>query len=354
MSLTSLPGYTAFLLAVFAASALTTALVLHRLRIIDIPNERSSHTRPTPRGGGLGIVLGYLLALCLIRYFGDAGEITALQSLPHLGLLLAVLLIGGISLHDDIAARGFASKLLVQLIAAALLMICGLSIPSDLIAPLPGWLAWPLTLIWLVGLTNAYNFMDGLDGMAAGTAVVAAAFFALICHMNGQPLPGLMASALSIASCGFLLFNWPPAKIFMGDIGSTFLGFLFAALPLLLLQSNPAPATVPWLLLTMPLLLLHYLFDTLFTFTRRLLAGENVTQAHRSHLYQLLQRGGWSHLRVSLLYAGLAAMQGVTALCILKTAAPTLALLLALLAFLLLYTLLAFVILRRARSLSLI
>jgi len=122
----------------------------------------------------------------------------------------------------------------------------------------------------------------------------------------------LLALAICAASCGFLLFNWPPAKIFMGDIGSTFLGFAFAVLALLLADTtnNLSPA----MLFVIPLLLLHFIFDTVFTFSRRLLARENVFQAHRSHLYQLLNRCGFSHRRVSLIYAGMATAQGLGAL----------------------------------------
>ncbi|MBP9218034.1 MAG: glycosyltransferase family 4 protein [Sterolibacterium sp.] len=341
MSLTHPAGYAAFLLAVFATAILVTALVLRHLRIIDQPNERSSHSCPTPRGGGLGIVAGSLLAALLILLCGNPEERTVLYSLPYFGLLAAVLLIGGISLHDDIAGRGFASKLLVQLIAALILLACGIILPSALIQPLPGLLVWPLSLLWLIGMTNAYNFMDGLDGMAGSTAVIVAGFFAAFCLLAGQTVPALLASAMAVTAGGFLCFNWPPARIFMGDIGSTFLGLTLAALALLLANS---PASTPASLLLMPLLLLHYLFDTALTFCRRLLAGENVTQAHRSHLYQLLQRSGWSHRRVSLTYSLLAILQGTLAL-----AFGTTRLWLPLLLLLPIYTLLAMFLLRHAR-----
>lgn len=355
MSLATFPGLACYFLAILGVSAAVTLLLLRRFRIIDLPNERSSHSTPTPRGGGLGIVLGFFFALVLIHLhlsgekFGD--DALTLSAKPFAGFLLAALLIAGISLYDDVAGRGYVSKLLIQLIAALLVM--GSSIDARQMPLLPEWLAWaswPLILLWLIGLTNAYNFMDGLDGIAGATAIVVAAFFALICWQQGLPLLALATLAICAGSCGFLLFNWPPARIFMGDVGSTFLGFAFAAFALLA-AGNAAATTAPQLLLVMPLLLLHYIFDTAFTFCRRLLAGENLAQAHRGHLYQLLNRSGFSHRSVSLLYAGLAVAQGLAALWLSNAADATnhYARLWIFAPFLLGYTLFAFFITHRAR-----
>lgn len=355
LSLYSISGLALYAVIIFGFSATVTALILRHFRIIDVPNERSSHSAPTPRGGGVGIVLSFFVALALIHFFGGAAAATPLLTLPFAGFLAALLLIAAISLHDDIAGRGFASKLLAQLVAIAILMTCGgvadlgpfgLSAGDTAI-----WLAWLLTLVWMVGLTNAYNFMDGLDGMAGGTAAIAAAFFALICGQQELPFIAMAALAISAGSCGFLLFNWPPAKIFMGDIGSTFLGFAFAALAVL--AANGAAGTTPHMALIMPLLLLHYLYDTIFTFCRRLLAGENVVRAHRTHLYQLLNRSGHSHRRVSLIYAGMAMLQGIGALWL--SAAPNDSTRLWIfLPFLIGHTLYAARVIRRARHLGLI
>lgn len=294
---------TLYFIVIFLGALLVTALVLRHVRIIDIPNARSSHSAPTPRGGGLGIVAGFFLSLILIALWGESTLAAPLHTSAYVGFVVALLLIGGIALHDDIAARGFASKLFVQLVAIAIVMACGIYITA-----IPALLAWPLTLLWMLGLTNAYNFMDGLDGMAGGTAAISAGFFTLICAQHALPLPALLNLALSAGACAFLCFNWPPARIFMGDIGSTFLGFAFATLAILAAQTQPV------LLFAMPLLMLHFLFDTIYTFLRRLRARENVTQAHRSHLYQLLNRSGHTHRTVSLIYASLAAIQGLAAL----------------------------------------
>lgn len=301
-------------LLLLAFSAAATALVRHHLRIIDTPNNRSSHQQPTPRAGGLGCIAGLGLALLLLQYSSADQVQVLLHSAPFMGYLAAAFLIAAVSLHDDIQGHGFAIKLTIQLIAIFLAMACGLVISPQILVPWPALLSWPLTLLWLLGLTNAYNFMDGLDAMAGLTAIVVSASLACICALQGHTALMLLALTFCAGSIGFQIHNWPPARIFMGDVGSTFLGFGFAALAILYLHEalqHPEPARSGALAyLLMPILLLHFLFDTVFTFIRRGLRGEHLAQAHRSHLYQLLNRSGWSHKQVSLLYAGMATLQG--------------------------------------------
>jgi len=166
-----------------------------------------------------------------------------------------------------------------------------------------GWWAYPLTLLWAFGLTNAYNFIDGLDGLAAGTAVIAAAFLAYISFQQGSHFIYLASLTLAAAALGFLIFNLPVAKIFMGDVGSTFLGLVFAVMAVIAARYDHSHTS----LFVVPLLLLHFIFDTTFTFLRRLFAGEQVFMAHRTHLYQLLNRMGLSHGKVTAIYLALAA-----------------------------------------------
>jgi UDP-GlcNAc:undecaprenyl-phosphate GlcNAc-1-phosphate transferase len=157
-----------------------------------------------------------------------------------------------------------------------------------------------------LGLTNIFNFMDGLDGLAAGTALVVAALMVMLTE-GGVPGPsGTIYFVLSVSTLGFLIFNFPRAQIFLGDVGSQFLGFVFAAVAVL--AADYDPARVP--ILVMPLLFFHFIFDTFFTFCRRFLARENVTQAHKSHLYQLLNQAGQSHARVSTIHFAIALAQG--------------------------------------------
>jgi UDP-GlcNAc:undecaprenyl-phosphate GlcNAc-1-phosphate transferase len=173
-----------------------------------------------------------------------------------------------------------------------------------------GWVGYPVTVIWLVALMNIVNFMDGLDGLAGGTAVLAALFFAIATFLEGSFFIYLVSLVLLSSTLGFMVFNYPPARIFMGDVGSQFLGFAFAAIAVIAAERDAAPTS----LLVMPLLFFHFIFDTVFTFCRRLLDGRQVTQAHRGHLYQALNRLGASHARVSWVHYAMSIVQGAAAL----------------------------------------
>jgi UDP-N-acetylmuramyl pentapeptide phosphotransferase/UDP-N-acetylglucosamine-1-phosphate transferase len=153
-----------------------------------------------------------------------------------------------------------------------------------------------------VGLTNAYNFMDGIDGIAGGQAVVAGVGWAIVGLLMDLPFVFIFAGLLASTALGFLFHNWPPAKIFMGDVGSAFLGFSFACLAMAGASREPSLA-IAGVLLVWP-----FVFDTLFTFFRRLKNRENVFAAHRSHLYQRLVIAGYSHRTVTLIYMGLDVM----------------------------------------------
>lgn len=292
-------------------SCLLTALLVRRAWIIDIPNERSSHSRPTPKGGGLAIVAGFLLGISLVQLIGNT---VPLRTQYFWGYLFSLCLIASISLFDDIRHRGLKAKLGIQLVSITIVMAAGNVI--DLVH-LP-WLGemrspavlYPLTLVWLLGLTNAYNFMDGLDGIAASTAVVASGFFSYIAFGEGSHFAYVVSMTLGAATLGFLVFNWSPARIFMGDVGSAFLGFSFAALAIIAARYDLGHTS----LFVMPLLLFHFIFDTLFTIVCRLMNGDNVFQGHRTHLYQLINRLGYSHKAVSSMFAGLAALQGFAAI----------------------------------------
>ena len=311
MPLSALSQHAAFAAVIAGFSAVLTALLVRHLRILDVPNERSSHSIPTPRGGGLAIVVGFFLGISLVNLLGDAAPVSTRY---FAGFLAALLLIASVSLYDDFRTSGVSIKMAAQLIAIGIVMATGIVIdelhlpwlgPTSL-----GWCAYPLTLFWILGLTNAYNFMDGLDGMAAGSAAIAGAFFSYIAFQQGSPFIYLASLALCAATSGFLVFNWPPAKIFMGDVGSTFLGFSFAVMAIIAARYDRSHTS----LFVIPLLLFHFIFDTVFTFSRRYMRGENILQAHRTHLYQLLNRSGCSHRAVTLAYSGMAVAQGFGAI----------------------------------------
>ena len=278
-----------------------------RRQILDIPNERSSHTRPTPRGGGL-----------IIAIFSTIGLVLAWLVYPTLSpaalvaYLLGAWLIASVSWLDDLRSVPNPLRFAVHSLGAIFVILAFgywrvISVP--LTEPLKfGWLGLPITFVWIVGLTNAYNFMDGIDGIAGGQAVVAGVGWGALGWLTGQPLIGLMGVTLAAASLGFLGHNWPPARIFMGDVGSEFLGFTFAVLAVAASQRGPRLALVG-ILFVWP-----FVFDATFTFLRRLKNAENVFAAHRSHLYQRLVIAGYSHRFVTLLYMSLAAWGAILGL----------------------------------------
>ncbi|HEX6977695.1 MAG TPA: MraY family glycosyltransferase [Alphaproteobacteria bacterium] len=302
--------YAALALGLAGLSAAVAHELARRAVFVDVPNARSSHAKPTPRGGGLGILIAFSAGLGVLAVSNAA----MLAAPVYAGFALGTLVAGLAGLVDDLRPQSFTIKLGAQVVAAVIAMTSGLVIetlyvpgigPVDL-----GVMGPVLTLVWLVGLTNAYNFMDGLDGLAGGTAVLAATFVALCALTIGNGTVAVLALLLAAASAGFLALNFPPARIFMGDVGSQFLGFAFAAIGILL-ASGDASGTV---MLIVPLLLFHFLFDTIFTVVRRIRRGEDPFTAHRGHLYQLLNRAGFGHRQVTFLQCAMVVLQGLGAL----------------------------------------
>jgi len=268
-------------------------------KILDLPNERSSHTRPTPLGGGLGIVVVSLIGLIFTWLLNPTWFL-----LPSLIYLSGAGIIAVVSLLDDLRPLPTRMRFAAHS-AGAILAILGFGYWHSIDIPFVGqlhfgWFGFLVAFLWLVGLTNAYNFMDGIDGIAGGQAVVAGFGWAVLGWLSNQSLVGMLGLLLATTSLGFLGHNCPPARIFMGDVGSAFLGYTFAILPIIASQNDPRFAPIG-VLLVWP-----FVFDTTFTFFRRLRKGENVFTAHRSHLYQRLVISGCSHRFVALIYMGLA------------------------------------------------
>jgi UDP-GlcNAc:undecaprenyl-phosphate GlcNAc-1-phosphate transferase len=300
------------LLLALAAIAATIAWAMARWRpLMDAPNARSSHVLPTPRGGGIGIVVATLIGWIT---FWSAGFASRPAGMPEFGLAAGAVIVALAGLADDRRALSAAPKLGAQALAALLAVACGLSFER---VPLPvigmvelGWLGPVLTFVWLVGLTNAFNFMDGLDGLAAGTATIAATFLALAAHLLQAGPVAALAWSLAAGSAGFLLLNKPPARIFMGDVGSQFLGFAFAGLGVLLAARGGDGGAA----FVVPILLAHFLFDTIYTALRRARRGARLWEAHREHLYQRLNATGASHAWVTLWLSAMATLAGAFAL----------------------------------------
>jgi UDP-N-acetylmuramyl pentapeptide phosphotransferase/UDP-N-acetylglucosamine-1-phosphate transferase len=301
--MTTIGLWCAWCIAALLASALLTRGLIEwttRRGIIDAPNARSSHARSTPRGGGLAIVI------VVVAVAGVIGVMRPEEILRICGAIVPALAIAAVSWLDDVQSLRNRTRFAVHLAAAvAAVAVLGPVTRVDLgsLGMLRfGPLAWPLTLLWIVGLTNAFNFMDGSDGIAGITAAAVAAGIAAAAAACGAGPVAVIAAAFAGASLGFLTSNWQPARIFMGDVGSAFCGFLLAVLPLAV-RADAVPEVLP----VAALALWPFIFDTSLTLLRRLRAGENIFQAHRSHLYQRLVIAGWSHRAVASLYGGLAA-----------------------------------------------
>ena len=295
-------------------SAILTGLV-RRLAIIDIPNERSSHTQPTPRGGGIALVVMTIIGLTCSQIIW---QLTAWQGL--LFYVGAATLIALVSWFDDLKSLSSIVRFSVHFLAAGL-VIAQWGYWEQLTLPYFGSISIGkvgllLTLFWIVGLTNAYNFMDGIDGIAGGQAFVAGIGWAIVGWMIDEKFVFAIGGLLAGSSLGFLFYNWSPAKIFMGDVGSAFLGFTFAVIPIMATRS--ASVSGDFMQSVGFLLLWPFILDTAFTLLRRLSNGENIFQAHRSHLYQRMVIAGYSHQVVSLLYIGLAVIGSIISLMITK------------------------------------
>ena len=304
-------GTAALLLSYFAVARLR--VWAERRRLLDIPNERSSHKRPIPRAGGLAIAVVTLVGTAL---FVGMGEAIWRSFLPY---LFGALFIVAVSWLDDV--RSVPNRLrFCAHSASALLGIWAYGPWLSVSIPIwgevhLGLLAVPITFLWIVGLTNAYNFMDGIDGIASGQAVIAGLGWVWLGWQTGQSLITVLGLLLAASSLGFLAHNWPPARIFMGDVGSAFLGYTFAIIPLMVSLNLGAPDLQSRIPLAGLLLVWPFVFDTSFTIFRRLFRGELVYTPHRSHLYQRLVIAGHSHRLVTLLYMTFALAGCVLAMC---------------------------------------
>ncbi|MGL4315376.1 MAG: MraY family glycosyltransferase [Pseudomonas sp.] len=286
-------AYWLFLLVLVLVSALLMTWGVRRYAllhdVLDMPNYRSSHTRPTPRGGGVAIVLGFFLGLFLLFYLGivAAGPFGAL-----LGSGGLVALVGFLDDHRPIAVYW---RLLTHFIAAvwALLWLGGV-LEMQVAGISLGWLGGVAALLYLVWLLNLYNFMDGIDGIAGVEAVTVCLSGVLLYGLVGHWSAALIPALLAAAAAGFLFWNFPPARIFMGDAGSGFLGIVLGVLSL------QAGWLQPQLFWAWFILLGVFIVDATLTLLRRLLRGERVYEAHRSHAYQFAVRHYGRHLPVTL------------------------------------------------------
>ncbi len=280
-------------------------------RVMDQPSARKAHVRPTPKGGGVGVVVAFMLGMAVLYGFADFSRLAD----PYFrGVILAAFAIAVVSFLDDLRDWPFSVKLAAQLLAGGAAIVSGLTI-SEVNLPFLGamqigWVGAVFTLGWILFATNAMNFIDGLNGLAAGTTLVAALFLAFIAASQAGWFVYFAAMVLSAGLLGFLPFNYPRARIFMGDVGSQFCGFVLAVLGVAAARFQ----AVEMSLLLVPMLIHGVLFDVAFTLGRRLLNGDRLTQAHRSHLYQIAHRAGMDARWIAALHWGFAALGGVVAI----------------------------------------
>lgn len=287
---------------IFALSAVLTRLMI-KINVEDIPNHRSSHDRPTPKSGGVAIALGYCAGVGLLFAQGEPTHISAALIILHLALGLVLL---GVGLADDMRELSPLTKLLMQFAVAASFSF-GVGAFDHL--PLPflgdtalGVLSVPLTVLWIVGVMNLINFMDGINGLVSGSAIIAALVLALMSAIYGSAYVHVSGLILVAATAGFFVFNFPSGRIFLGDSGSMFIAYVLATLAVMGARYDGgfiSPAVVP--ILISPLL-----YDAIFTLFARAARGQKLWVAHRDHLYQRLVRAGMTHVQVSGLYFALA------------------------------------------------
>ncbi len=282
------------------------------LYFLDRPNERSLHVAPTPRTGGLAI-LGSLAVGLLLGFAADnlifqelpAARFSTLSpwvglcgkaSLWIVGLALAV---GAVSFWDDRVGVSSSVRFAMQAVAGAgVVWGAGLKVDEltfPLLGKLPlGWLAVPLTILFIMWMTNLYNFMDGMDGFAGGMTVMGFGFLSYLAWMGEHYSIAMLSFLIAGAAGGLLFYNLPPARIFMGDVGSVPLGFMAGAVSVMGIQHGLFDAWVPLLIFS------PFIVDATVTLFRRFLRREKVWQAHRQHYYQRLVLAGWGHRKTVL------------------------------------------------------
>ena len=298
----------------FLISFLTTPLakkIAFKVGAIDQPKDRGVHTKAMPRMGGIAIVLGFMVTLLLITPF-----VPLLNWKQFLGVSAGAIIIFILGFFDDIHNLNAKFKLIFQILAALLVTSSGIKIQfvtwpflENSFISLQAF-ATPLTVIWIVGVTNAVNLIDGLDGLAAGVSSIASICLMALSIHSGYPLALVLTATLAGSCLGFLPYNFSPATIFMGDTGSTFLGFILAVTSILGLLKSYTFATIfiAVLVLGLPI------FDTAFAIIRRYLNGKPIMEADRGHLHHRLMDKGYSQKQAVVTLYGISGGFGLMAL----------------------------------------
>lgn len=279
---------------IFILSYVLTGLIrayLLRKNILDIPNERSSHAIPTPRGGGIAIAVAFFLGVGWLVWQGIIPSALA-SALLGGGTVIAIT-----GYWDDLKPLSISFRLTLHFLAAFWALYCLGGFPLLEFGSWTlhlGWIGFIFAAVAIVWLTNLYNFMDGIDGLAGSEALFVSVVGGIVLYLTGSVGMATLCFFFAAAILGFLIWNWPPAKIFLGDVGSGLLGYVFALLAIATANQQHLPI-IFWITL-----LAVFVFDTTFTLFHRMLRGERWYAAHCQHLYQRLVQQGISHAKVTV------------------------------------------------------
>ena len=322
----------AFLLAFITSFVVTpyTMRLAHKIGAIDIPDKRKVHKKPIPRLGGLAIISGFIVSIIYLLIVLNIENTIQLNGIEQygiklLGFFIGILILGITCFIDDSKNIPALLKLLAQVLAAIIVVMCGVKI--DIIAipllekniNLSNIVSYIFTIGWIVGITNAINLIDGLDGLSSGISLISCISLLIIFATNGSSILSIiLITALAGGIVGFLPFNFNPAKTFVGDVGSNFLGFSLAVISIL-----GVAKTYTVLVLIAPLIVLGLpIFDTIFAIFRRIIKGKSlkaVFKPDKGHLHHRLMAKGYTQKQAVLILYGLSAMLGMFAIILLDS-----------------------------------
>ncbi len=306
---------------IFALAAGATRLAM-QMMVFDEPNSRSSHDHTVPKSGGVAVIGVWALTLFVIYSYTGARELGIARA-QYSSFMALVIMVAILSLADDIMNINAIFKLGAQIIAAS---VFAFGIESMTYIFLPylgrvevGGMGYFVTIVWIVTFMNVFNFMDGINGLAAGCAVIACVIILSVDGGNTPYMLFLNAFILGPALLGFLIFNFPKAQIFLGDNGSQPLGLMFASLAVF--GAKQGDFAVTWFVI--PTIFLPFIFDVAVTLVHRIIRRQPIFEAHREHLYQLLHRSGYSHAAVSMIYFLMVGFCGLVAVLMHNLAEPS-------------------------------
>ena len=322
----------AFLLAFVTAFVITphTMRLSKKVGAIDLPNDRRINKKPMPRLGGLAVISGFLVStiyLLVMMSLENNLNLFGTENyyLKLIGFLIGIILLGVTCFIDDSKGIPWYVKLIVQIISAIIVAICGIRIENISLPFVENKIvidqvfSYILTVGWIIGITNAINLIDGLDGLSSGVCLISCLSLLIIFSLNGSPILAIiLITALAGAIVGFLPFNFSPAKTFIGDTGSNFMGFSIAIISIL-----GVAKTYTAIVLIAPIIVLALpIFDTLFAIVRRIVKGKSikaVMKPDKGHIHHRLMARGYSQKQAVLIMYGITAILGMFAIILLES-----------------------------------